>query len=187
MYERRTSKQNSCWNSSTNNLNMILPKLVITDIDGVWTDAGMYYDQEGNELKKFSTTDSAGVLFCKRLKIPVVIMTGENTNIVKQKAEKLKIDFLFQGVSDKLTTAKNLCKKLNIELSEVAFIGDDLNDLKLLREVGIPGAPMNASDYIKKEVYIVTNRKGGEGAFREFIETIIKNIKGADFDFLSLY
>ena len=165
---------------------MILPKLVITDIDGVWTDAGMYYDQEGNELKKFSTNDSAGCSSV-RLKIPVVIMTGEKTNIVKRRAEKLKIDFLFQGVSDKLTTAKNLCKKLNIELSEVAFIGDDLNDLKLLREVGIPGAPMNASDYIKKEVYIVTNRKGGEGAFREFIETIIKNIKCTDFDFLSLY
>lgn len=166
---------------------MILPKLVITDIDGVWTDAGMYYDQDGNEWKKFSTSDSAGVLFCKSLKIPVAIMTGEKTNIVKRRSEKLKIDYLFQGVSNKLSTAKDLCEKLNIQLSEVAFIGDDLNDLKLLREVGIPGAPINASDYIKKEVSIVTNRKGGDGAFREFIETIIKNTKGADFDFLSLY
>lgn len=166
---------------------MNLPRLIITDIDGVWTDAGMYYDQEGNEWKKFSTSDSAGVLFCKRLKIPVAIMTGEKTNIVKRRAEKLKIDFLFQGVCDKLNTAKNLCEKLNIQLSEVAFIGDDLNDLKLLREVGISGAPMNASDYIKKEVSIVTNRKGGDGAFREFIETIIKNINGTDFDFLSIY
>lgn len=166
---------------------MILPKLVITDIDGVWTDSGMYYDQEGNEWKKFSTTDSAGILFCKSLKIPVAIMTGEKTNIVKRRSEKLKIDYLFQGVSNKLSAAIDLCEKLNIQLSEVAFIGDDLNDLKLLREVGIPGAPMNASDYIKKEVSIVTNRKGGDGAFREFIETIIINTKGADFDFLSLY
>lgn len=166
---------------------MNLPKLIITDIDGVWTDAGMYYDQEGNEWKKFSTSDSAGVLFCKRLNIPIAIMTGEKTNIVKRRSDKLKIDFLFQGVSNKLITAKELCEKLNIELSEVAFIGDDLNDLKLLREVGISGAPMNASDYIKKEVSIVTNRKGGDGAFREFVETIIKNINGTDFDFLSLY
>ena len=166
---------------------MLLPKLIITDIDGVWTDAGMYYDQKGNEWKKFSTSDSAGVLFCKSLKIPIAIITGEKTNIVQRRSEKLKIEFLFQGVSNKLIIAKNLCKNLNIKLREVAFIGDDINDLELLREVGIPGAPMNAPDYIKKEVKIVTNKKGGEGAFREFVETIIKNSQGAAFDFLSLY
>ena len=68
------------------------PKLVITDIDGVWTDGGMYYDQTGNEWKKFNTSDSAGVLFCKKLNIPVCIITGEETEIVKRRAEKLKID-----------------------------------------------------------------------------------------------
>ncbi|MEN9303859.1 MAG: hypothetical protein RL264_2288 [Bacteroidota bacterium] len=166
---------------------MKLPKLVITDIDGVWTDGGMYYDQTGNEWKKFITADSAGVIFCRNLNIPVAIMTGEETEIVKRRAEKLKIDFLFQGVRDKLATAKELCVKLNIDLKEVAFIGDDLNDLKLLREVGISGTPDNAQDYMKKEVSIVTSKKGGEGAFREFIEIIIKNHFDNDFDFLTLY
>ena len=148
-------------------------KLVITDIDGVWTDGGMYYDQTGNEWKKFNTSDSAGVLFCKKLNIPVCIITGEETEIVKRRAEKLKIDYLFQGVGDKLTVAKKLCLELNINLSDVAFIGDDINDVALLREVGISASPDNAPDYIKEMVSFTTAKKGGDGAFREFVETIL--------------
>ena len=152
---------------------MNIPKLVITDIDGVWTDGGMYYDQTGNEWKKFNTSDSAGVLFCKKLNIPVCIITGEETEMVKRRAEKLKIDYLFQGVGDKLTVAKKLCLELNINLSDVAFIGDDINDVALLKEVGFSCSPNNASVYIKKLVNYVTIKNGGDGAFREFIEHII--------------
>lgn len=156
-----------------------LPKLIITDIDGVWTDGGMYYDQNGNELKKFITSDSAGILLCKWFKIPVAIITGECTSIVKKRADKLKVDYLFQGVNDKLLVANNLCESLQISLKDVAFIGDDINDLELLKKVSITGAPFNAPDYIKKMVKIVTKRKGGEGAFREFVEIILgdKNIE----------
>ena len=85
-----------------------LPLLIMTDIDGVWTDGGMYYDQTGNEWKKFHTYDSAGVLFAHRLGIPVAILTGEDTFIVQRRAEKLKIDYLFQGVKNKLQTAQQL-------------------------------------------------------------------------------
>ena len=113
----------------------LLPKLVLTDIDGVWTDAGMYYDQTGNEWKKFNTADSAGVLFCKHLSIPVGIITGEDTAIVQRRSEKLKIDYLFQGIQDKLTVATELCAKLNISLAEVAYIGDDLGDIALLKRL----------------------------------------------------
>ncbi|MES2837153.1 MAG: HAD-IIIA family hydrolase [Bacteroidota bacterium] len=150
-----------------------LPKLVITDIDGVWTDGGMYYDQTGNEWKKFNTSDSAGVLFCKKLNIPVAIITGEETEIVSRRAKKLKIDYLFQGISDKLTVAKKLCQELNITLNDVAYIGDDLNDIELLDAVGIAASPNNAPDYIKSRVNFVTKKSGGEGAFREFVETIL--------------
>lgn len=79
---------------------MKLPKLILTDIDGVWTDGGMYYDQTGNEWKRFNTSDSAGVLFAHKLGIIVGIITGEQTNIVKRRSEKLKIDYLFQGVQN---------------------------------------------------------------------------------------
>ena len=156
----------------------MLPKLIITDIDGVWTDGGMYYDQTGNEWKKFNTSDSAGVLFCHKLNIPVAIITGEDTLIVERRAQKLKINYLFQGVSNKLTVAKNLCLKLGITLAEVAYIGDDIADLALLKVVGFSAAPDNAPEYIKKNVQFVTECKGGEGAFREFVETLIRRTHG---------
>ena len=151
----------------------MIPKLVLTDIDGVWTDGGMYYDQTGNEWKKFNTYDSAGVLFCHKLNIPVGIVTGENTKIVNYRAEKLKIEYLFQGVSDKLDVALKLTTELNIHLKDVAYIGDDIGDIELIKNVGISGAPSSAPEYIKKYVNIVTHKKGGEGSFREFIERII--------------
>jgi 3-deoxy-D-glycero-D-galacto-nononate 9-phosphatase len=152
----------------------MLPKLVITDIDGVWTDGGMYYDQTGNEWKKFNTSDSAGVLFLRLLNIPVAIITGEQTEIVKRRAEKLKIDFLYQGISDKVAVAEELCEKLGIHFSEIAFIGDDLGDVPLLRKVGIAACPANAKHYIQDKATIVTESKGGEGAFREFVEIILE-------------
>lgn len=154
---------------------MNLPKLIITDIDGVWTDGGMYYDQTGNEWKKFNTSDSAGVMFARKLGIPVCIITGEDTEIVKRRAEKLKIEYLFQGAKDKLSIAQDLCNKLNISLEEVAYIGDDLNDIQLLKAAGFSASPANAPVYIKQMVQHVTNLRGGDGAFREFVEHIIQS------------
>ncbi len=150
-----------------------LPKLVLTDIDGVWTDGGMYYDQTGNEWKKFHTYDSAGVLFCHQNNIPVGIITGEETEIVKRRSEKLKIDYLFQGVANKLEIALSLCEDLNIELKDVAYIGDDLNDIELLMNVGFSAAPANAPVSTKINVGFITKKKGGEGAFREFVEKLL--------------
>lgn len=155
-------------------IEQLLPKLVITDIDGVWTDAGMYYDQTGNEWKKFSTSDSAGVLFCKHLTIPICIITGEDTNIVQRRAEKLGIEYIFQGIQDKLSVATSLCNQLGISLSEVAYIGDDLGDVALLKAVGFSAAPANSPEYIRNLVHFTTNKSGGDGAFREFVEEILQ-------------
>jgi 3-deoxy-D-manno-octulosonate 8-phosphate phosphatase (KDO 8-P phosphatase) len=151
----------------------MLPKLIITDIDGVWTDGGMYYDETGNEFKKFNTSDSAGVLFCRQLNIPVAIITGENVKSVQARAKKLKIDHLFLGITDKLTCATNLCKEMGITLDEVGFIGDDLYDMKLLQAVGLSACPANAPKYVKKICKLNLEVKGGEGAFRAFIEDIL--------------
>lgn len=152
---------------------MKLPKLILTDIDGVWTDGGMYYDQMGNEWKKFNTSDSAGVLFAHRLNIPVGIITGEETKIVERRAKKLKIDYLYQGVSDKLSVAKELCERLGMTLQDVAYIGDDLGDMELLRNVGISGVPSTAPKYVQELGNIQLLKGGGEGVFREFVEKII--------------
>ncbi|GER58671.1 KdsC family phosphatase [Patiriisocius marinus] len=151
-----------------------LPKLVLTDIDGVWTDGGMYYDANGSELKKFNTYDSAGVLFCRALNIPVGILTGEITNMVQRRAEKLNIEYLFQGAKDKVAIATKLCKELNITLDEVAYVGDDLNDIHLLKAVGFSAVPVSAPSYIQDIADVVLTKKGGEGVFREFVEYILE-------------
>ena len=149
-------------------------KLVISDIDGVWTDGGMFYDQFDNEWKKFNVSDGWGVRFLRDLGIPFAIMTGEDTNIVQRRADKLKVKYLYLGAKNKLQLAKDLCAELSISLEEVAFIGDDLNDLKLLRAVGLSACPAQSPDYIKSEVDLVMTKRGGEGVFREFVEYIVK-------------
>lgn len=151
-------------------------KLFITDIDGVWTDGGMYYDETGNEFKKFNTADSAGVVFLRLLNIPVAIITGENTKIVKRRAEKLKIDHLYMGITNKFKIAKELCSSFNIDMESVAYIGDDINDIELLKAVGLSGAPDNASSYIKEMVHWVVPVKGGDGAFRAFVEKYLREV-----------
>lgn len=150
-----------------------LPKLILTDIDGVWTDGGMYYDQTGNEWKRFHTYDSAGVLFAHRLGIPVGIITSEDTEIVARRARKLNVEYLYQGVKDKLNTVKGLCEELGITLQDVAYIGDDLGDIELLKHVGIAGAPLGAPSYVRQLTKVSLSKHGGEGVFREFVETII--------------
>lgn len=152
-----------------------LPKLILTDIDGVWTDGGMYYDECNTELKKFNTYDSAGVLFAHHLGIPVGILTGENTEIVRRRAEKLKIDYLYLGAKDKVAIANSLCEKLHISINSVAYIGDDLNDMNLLKLVGWAGVPPSAPIYVRELSNVPLYKKGGEGVFREFVESILSD------------
>lgn len=156
------------------------PKLVITDIDGVWTDGSMYYDATDLEFKRFNTSDSVGVLFLRYMDIPLAIMTGENTPIVTRRADKLKIEHVYLGVKDKVAKAKQLCQQLQISLSDVAFIGDDINDLELLKSVGYSCCPANAPDYVKSEVDLVLKTNGGDGAFRHFVETLVKQFSSIE-------
>lgn len=151
-----------------------LPKLFITDIDGVWTDGGMYYTAEGDVMKRFSVKDGWGVLFLRELGIPVAIMTGENSQIVQQRARKLKIELCYIGVRDKLELASNLANELGITLDDIAFIGDDINDIHLLKNVGWSGCPSNTAPYIMEHVKIHCSAHGGHGAFREFVEIILE-------------
>jgi 3-deoxy-D-manno-octulosonate 8-phosphate phosphatase (KDO 8-P phosphatase) len=151
-----------------------LPKLIATDIDGVWTDGGMYYTESGDEFKRFNTYDSAGVVFCRLLEIPVAIVTGEPSLAVKRRAEKLKIVYCYTGVTDKLPVLQGLCQTLNIPLSDVAYLGDDLNDMGVFPHVGWSACPSSAPDYVKKMVKKVLTKKGGDGVFREFVEGILE-------------
>ncbi len=146
-------------------------KLFLTDVDGVLTDAGMYYSENGDELKKFNTKDGMGFKLLKEKDILTGIITSENRELNQRRAIKLKLDFIFQGISNKLETAKKLCKELNIELENVAYIGDDINDLELLSSVGLAACPNDANEKIKRVHGIkILKSRGGEGAVREFVE-----------------
>jgi 3-deoxy-D-manno-octulosonate 8-phosphate phosphatase (KDO 8-P phosphatase) len=145
-------------------------KIFLSDLDGVWTDGGMYYDNEGNELKRFNTSDSAGVLFLRMLGIPVGIITGEDTEIVARRAGKLGITILHMGVRDKLAVVRKICGELGCGLDEVAYLGDDIIDIPVLEKAGLSAAPSNAPAYVKDKVRWVLEKKGGEGVFREFVE-----------------
>ena len=150
-----------------------LPKLILTDIDGVWTNGGMYYDGTNVELKKFNTYDSAGILFAHFFGIPVGILTGEDTQIVQRRADKLQVEYCYLGTKDKVAIAKELCKELSITFKDVAYIGDDLNDMKLLKLVGWAGVPFSAPEYVKCLANVQLSKNGGDGVFREFVESIL--------------
>ena len=153
-------------------MNNSFPKLILTDIDGVWTDGGMYYDQTGNEWKRFCTYDGRGVTLAHEHDVPVGIITGEDTVIVQRRAEKLHVDFVFQGIKDKVAVAQKLCDELGITLSQVAYIGDDLADVALLKAVGYAAVPAGAPIDSLNIGTITLSKRGGEGAFREFVEQI---------------
>jgi N-acylneuraminate cytidylyltransferase len=149
-------------------------RLFLSDIDGVLTDAGMYYSENGDELKKFCTYDGKGFELLRNAGIKTGLVTAEDRKLNKKRAEKLKLDFVYQGVIDKLTTVRELCAKEGIGLDEVAYIGDDLNDFELLQHVGIAATPANAFDKIKRIPGIIhLKKRGGEGAVREFVELLL--------------
>lgn len=148
-------------------------KLVATDIDGVWTDARMYYSSDGDVMKSFSTYDGMAVELLRKAGIPVIIITSENTKIVYERAKKLGIKYLFQGENQKLNCLQDLCNDLKITLNEVAYIGDDLNDLDVLKSVGLSAIPPNSPLLNKFKPNYTTSRNGGEGAFRDFVDFIL--------------
>lgn len=148
-------------------------KIVFTDIDGVWTDNGMYYSAEGFALKKFNTLDSAGVAFLEILQVPVVILTGEDTGETRRRAEKLGMKQVYCGIRNKKKLAEQVCAEAGIAIEQAAFIGNDLNDLPLLQAAGYSAAPADAPEYIRAKAGMVLQKKGGEGVFREFVETLL--------------
>jgi 3-deoxy-D-manno-octulosonate 8-phosphate phosphatase (KDO 8-P phosphatase) len=150
-------------------------KLVLTDNDGVLTDTGVYYSSKGEELKRFSIRDGMGVERLNKIcGIQTGIITGEISGSVKKRAEKLKIENLFLGVKEKHLILPKIIKKNKLKLENVAYIGDDINDIEIIKLVGISACPSDAMQEIKSIVNYVCKNKGGNGAFREFAELIIK-------------
>ena len=152
-------------------------KLAITDVDGVLTDGGMYYSKDGEFLKKFNTRDAMGMELLLDLGIKTIMLTRENSNIVKARAKKIKVSELYSGVLNKKSLLKKILKKYNAKLDQVAYIGDDLNDLEIMKSVGFSVTPSNGIDQIKKISNYVCKLNGGDGVFRELADIIIYSQK----------
>lgn len=151
-------------------------KLFISDIDGTLTDGGMYYSENGDELKKFNTRDGMGFGLLRQAGIKTAIITSENRKLNQCRAEKLRVDYLIQGKQEgsKLVAAQSICKELGISIQETAYIGDDINCINLLSAVGIAACPADANDRVKAiSGIMIMDKKGGEGCVREFIDKCI--------------
>ena len=148
-------------------------KLVGTDIDGVWTDSKMYVTPDGELMKAFSTYDGMATSMLKDKGIIVAILTGENSDVVLSRAEKLNIDEVYVDEHEKLKRLTYLTKKYEISMDEAAFIGDDVNDLEVLGAVGFSALAGNSPILDKFSPDYVTTRHGGNGAFREFADIIL--------------
>ena len=149
-------------------------KLVLTDNDGVLTDTGVYYSGKGEVLKRFSIRDGMGVERLSKVSgIETGIITGELSPSVKKRAQKLGIKELHLGVRNKPLLLGQILKRKQLKAENIAFIGDDINDIELIRSVGLSAAPADAMPDIKNIVNYICEEKGGNGAFREFAELII--------------
>lgn len=149
-------------------------KLLILDVDGVMTDGGMYFSDSGEQLKKFNTKDGMGVIHLTRSGFQVgIISSGFKGEMVRNRAEMLKIQHFYLGRGQKLDILKEWCAKLSIGLNQVAMIGDDVNDLAVMKEIGYTAAPADAVSRVLQQVDCVLRSKGGEGCVREFIEEVM--------------
>jgi 3-deoxy-D-manno-octulosonate 8-phosphate phosphatase (KDO 8-P phosphatase) len=148
-------------------------KLVAFDIDGVMTDGGLHYSDDGHEFKTFNVQDGLGVVLLKRAGIEVAIITGRNSGVVTHRAADLGVSHVYQGVGNKRDVAAKLLEKLGLNWSELAFMGDDLIDLPAMAQAGLTIAPANARPIVKERVHAITEASGGQGAVREAIEFIL--------------
>lgn len=148
-------------------------KMFLTDCDGCLTDAGMYYSPEGDLLKKFNTKDGMGIKLLREHGILTGIVTGENVDINKRRVEKLGMDIYEPGCKDKLRTVKQLCKEHGISMENVAFVGDDINDLEVMRYVGFPCTVADGHKSVKAVAKYIAKEAGGHGAIRDIIDYLL--------------
>ena len=148
-------------------------KAIFFDVDGVLTDGRIIYDETGKEIKNFNVKDGYIISHLKKAGILVGIITGRDSKVVNNRAAELKLDFCHQGIMDKLAVFEKLVTFHKLKKKHVAYIGDDINDLGVLRACGLAACPADALDYMKKEADIVTQSKGGEGVVREVADLVL--------------
>ena len=149
-------------------------KFLVTDVDGTLTDGKIYMGETGEVMKAFDVRDGAAFIeILPKYNILPIIITGRESPIVGNRAKQLGIKLVFQGIGDKLTLLKKIAEEHNVTLEEVAYIGDDLNDLDCMKACGYTGCPENAVDVIKENADYISTKPGGSGAVRDFIEHLV--------------
>ena len=150
-------------------------KLVISDVDGVLTDGGMYYNEEGEYMKKFNTRDSMGMELLLQKGIKTILMTRENSKIVKERVKKIKMVDLYSDIIKKEEMIPEILKKYDVSSDEIAYIGDDVNDVEIMKKVGFSATPFDGNFVVKENVDYTCKMEGGKGAFREIADLLIRS------------
>lgn len=150
-------------------------KAIALDIDGVLTDGNFYWGSHGEEIKKFSFADVMGVSLGRKAGLIFALISGEDNILIDRFAEKMRIVDIYKGSKDKAQALRSFSKKYDFELSQICFMGDDVNDLNALALAGLSAAPANAHDSVKEKVMLITKNSGGQGAVRELVDLILAN------------
>ena len=148
-------------------------ELIVLDVDGTMTDSRISYSENGDEIKSFNVKDGLAIASWRKLGKQVAIITGRSSDIVARRAKELHIEHFYQGIHNKKEVLESLLEKLDLTMENVAAIGDDLNDFKMLQAAKISFVPRDASAYVDKIATVILNKKGGDGAVREMIEYLI--------------
>lgn len=148
-------------------------KAIFFDVDGVLTDGGIIYDDMGGETKRFNVKDGYIISHLKKAGIVVGIITGRDSKVVSNRAAELKLDFCHQGIMDKFAVFEKLIEFYQLKKKQVAFIGDDINDLAILRTCGLSASPADGLNYVRNEVDMVAGVKGGQGVVREVADLVL--------------
>ena len=149
-------------------------RLAVFDVDGVLTDGRLYFLPDGGEFKTFNTLDGQGIKMLMNAGVRTAIISGRKSAVVERRAQNLGIQHLFQGREDKLVVLDGLLAELGLSYEQVAYLGDDLPDLPVIRRVGLGMAVANAAGFVREHAHGVTTARGGEGAAREFCELILR-------------
>jgi 3-deoxy-D-manno-octulosonate 8-phosphate phosphatase (KDO 8-P phosphatase) len=161
-------------------------ELIVLDVDGTMTNSHITYSENGDEIKSFNVKDGLAIASWRKLGKQVAIITGRSSKIVERRAKELKIEHFYQGVDNKKEVLENLLQRLDISMQNVAAIGDDLNDLSMLKAAAISFVPQDASSYVDKIADVILSKRGGDGAVREMIEYLIKKENLED-EYLALW
>lgn len=158
---------------------------LVIDVDGTMTDAGIYYDNHGNELKKFCTRDAAGFFAARKAGIKTIVLTGRECPATTRRMQELQADRLIQNISDKFSFLRHFMNENEIKKEEIGYIGDDLNDLPPMSLVGFIGCPRDSCKEILAKADYVSTQKGGHGAVRDIIEHILGERGGMESNYPS--